>query len=277
MAASKVISGAARPSRNEEESLDQEKRPWLSIVIPAHNEEHRLPPALEKIDAFLNTQPFEAEVIIVENGSSDRTVDVARSFIETHAYVRVIEVETRGKGLAVKAGMLAARGAYRFICDVDLSMPIEEIVKFLPPNAEGYDIVIATREGKEARRIGEPEYRHIMGRVNNWIIKLAAVRGFEDTQCGFKMFTRDVAEDLFSVQQLSGIGFDVELIYIAQKRGYKIREVPITWYFDPDSRMRLVQDSLHMLVEIWAIRKNWRKGLYASKNEATADDSQPRS
>lgn len=275
MAASKVISGAVRPSRNEEESLDQEKRPWLSIVIPAHNEEHRLPPALEKIDTFLNAQPFEAEVIIVENGSSDHTVDVARSFIETHPYVRVIEVDTRGKGLAVKAGMLAARGAYRFICDVDLSMPIDEIVKFLPPHADGYDIVIATREGKEARRIGEPEYRHIMGRVNNWIIKLAAVRGFEDTQCGFKMFTRDVAEDLFSVQQLSGIGFDVELIYIAQKRGYKIREVPITWYFDPDSRMRLVQDSLHMLVEIWAIRKNWRKGLYARKNKTTADDGQP--
>jgi dolichyl-phosphate beta-glucosyltransferase len=231
--------------------------------MPAHNEESRLPPSLEKIDAFLKTQAYEAEVIVVENGSHDRTAEITEAFAATHPYVRLMVVNTRGKGLAVKAGMLEARGEYRFICDVDLSMPIEEIVHFLPPTVDGFDILIGSREGKGARRIGEPAYRHLMGRVNNWIIKLAAVRGFEDTQCGFKMFGRRAAEDLFNIQRMNGIGFDVELLFIAQKRGYRICEVPITWYFDPDSKMRLVQDSLNMLLEIWDIRQNWRKGLYA--------------
>ena len=104
-----------------------------------------------------------------------------------------------------------------------------------------------------------------MGRVLNWIVKQTAVRGFEDTQCGFKMFSRPAAEDLFAVQRMNGIGFDVELIFIAQKRDYRICEVPITWYYDPDSRMRLIQDSLHILLEIWEIRRNWRRGLYGKK------------
>jgi glycosyltransferase involved in cell wall biosynthesis len=239
------------------------KRPLLSIVIPAHNEEHRLPPSLAKIDAFLKTQPFEAEIVIVENGSRDRTTAVAHTFAADHPYVRVMNVTTRGKGLAVKAGMLAARGEYRFICDTDLSMPIEEIVKFLPPYSDGYDISIGTREGKGANRIGEPEYRHLIGRANNLIIQLTALRGFEDTQCGFKMFSAAAAQDLFSVQKMTGIGFDIEILFIAKRRGYGIREVPITWYFDADSRMKLVQDSLKLLTEIWEIRVNWRKGLYA--------------
>lgn len=243
--------------------MNPESRPLLSIIIPAHNEEHRLPPSLEKIDAFLQTQPYQAEVIIVENGSQDRTAEVAQAFATTHEYVSVMKVETRGKGLAVKAGMLAAHGEYRFICDVDLSMPIEEITKFLPPHAEGFDISMGTREGKGAQRINEPEYRHLIGRMNNLIIKLTILRGFEDTQCGFKMFHRTAAEDLFNVQRMTGIGFDIELLFVAQKRGYKIREVPITWYFDQDSRMRLVQDSLHLLLEIFEIRRNWREGLYA--------------
>ncbi|MCL4247778.1 MAG: glycosyltransferase family 2 protein [Anaerolineae bacterium] len=232
------------------------------MVIPAHNEEKRLPIAFEKIDAFLQTQPYIAEVIVVENGSQDRTAEVAEAYSRTHPFVRMLRVETRGKGLAVKAGMLAARGDYRFICDVDLSMPIEEITRFLPPYSDGFDISIATREGKGARRVGEPEYRHAIGRINNWIIKLTAVRDFEDTQCGFKMFSRAVAEDLFEVQRMSGIGFDIELLYVAKRRGYKIREVPITWYFDPDSRMRLFEDSFKLLLEIWEIHRNWRQGCY---------------
>jgi dolichyl-phosphate beta-glucosyltransferase len=245
--------------------LNRPTNPLLSIVIPAHNEETRLPPSLEKIDQFLKTQPFEAEVLVIENGSRDQTVAVAQAFAETHPYVRVISAPVRGKGLAVKEGMLAAHGEYRFICDADLSMPIEEVVRFLPPNLIGCDVIIATREGKGAVRVGEPAYRHLIGRINNLIIKVTAVRGFEDTQCGFKMFTRSAAEDLFEVQQMTGIGFDIELLFVAKKRGYRIAEVPITWYFDADSRMRLVGDSLYLLAEIWQIRRNWFRGLYAAK------------
>jgi len=237
--------------------------PLLSIVIPAHNEEARLPPSLAKIDTFLKTQPYQAEVIVVENGSNDRTVEVAQAFAADHPYVRVIEAPVRGKGLAVKVGMLAATGDFRFICDADLSMPIEEITRFMPPQINGCDVIIASREGKGANRIGEPEYRHLIGRINNLIINLTILRGFEDTQCGFKMFSRRAAEDLFGVQQMTGIGFDIELLFIAKKRGYTIKQVPITWYFDADSRMRLVGDSLYLLAEIWQIRRNWLKGMYA--------------
>jgi dolichyl-phosphate beta-glucosyltransferase len=265
-----AIQGLSTNLQQGDRPLRNVRTPLLSIVIPAHNEEHRLPPTLEKIDQFLNTQHYEAEVIVVENGSTDRTVEVAETFAHDHPYVRVIEADVRGKGLAVKVGMMAATGDFRFICDADLSMPIEEIVKFLPPQVDGYDVIIATREGPEANRVGEPEYRHIMGRINNLIIKLAAVRGFEDTQCGFKMFSREAAEDLFNVQQMVGIGFDVELLFVARKRGYKVREVPITWYFDPDSRMRLVQDSLHILLEILEIRYNWHKGVYVKKEKPKA-------
>jgi len=251
--------------------LTLQKRPLLSIVIPAHNEEHRLPPTLEKIDTFLQKQSHNAEVIVVENGSSDRTVEVTNRFARSHPYVKLIQVSTRGKGLAVKAGMLAAHGEYRFICDADLSMPIGELSYFLPDAEAGYDLVIASREGKGSQRIGEPEYRHVMGRVLNNIVKLTAVRGFEDTQCGFKLFSRHAAEDLFRVQRMNGIGFDVELLFIAKKRGYRIKEIPITWYFDADSRMRLFQDTLKILVEIWEIRRNWRKGLYNEQpNPSTA-------
>ena len=240
-------------------------QPFLSIVIPAHNEEQRLPPSLRAIDQYLARQDFAAEVIIVENGSHDRTYAVALDFANGHDYIRVLQSpdDLRGKGLAVKQGMLAASGDWRFICDADLSMRIDELHKFLPPASDSCDIIIASREAAGAKRVGEPEYRHLLGRVNNAIIKLAALRDFEDTQCGFKMFSRAAAEDLFRVQKTNGIGFDVELLYIAKRRGYRIKEVPITWHYDPYSTMRLWDDSINMLREIWQIRRNWRNGDYA--------------
>lgn len=231
-------------------------------MIPAHNEEQRLPNSLRKIDAFLANQSYQAEVVIVENGSIDRTVEVAQEFIREHPYVHLFQETARGKGLAVRRGMLEAQGAYRFLCDADLSMPIEEINKFLPPQIENFDVAIGSREAPGSKRYNEPYHRHLMGRVLNWVVKLTAVSGFEDTQCGFKMLTAEAAEDLFRVQQMNGIGFDVETLFIAQRRGYRIREVPINWYFDPDSRMRLIGDTLHILREIYDIRRNWREGVY---------------
>lgn len=238
--------------------------PFLSIVIPAHNEESRLPPSLSLIDRFLQQQPYDAEVIIVENGSRDRTLQVALDCAAQYPHARVIQSpgNQRGKGLAVKQGMLAAKGDWRFICDADLSMRIDDLVKFLPPEADGYDIVIASREAPGAVRVDEPEYRHLMGRVATAIIKATAISDYEDTQCGFKIFRGPIADDLFAVQRMNGIGFDVELLFIAKRRGYKVKEVPITWYYDPYSTMRLWDDSVKLLREIWEIRRNWRRGLY---------------
>jgi dolichyl-phosphate beta-glucosyltransferase len=250
------------------EPVSETFRLLLSIIIPAHNEENRLPGSLAKIDAYLRQQPYDYEVIVVENGSADDTVGVVEHFTADHPYVRLMVVDTRGKGLAVKAGMLAAGGEFRFICDADLSMPIEEIAKFLPVDRgagvcrQAFDVAIGSREAPGAVRYGEPWYRHFMGRAFNWLIKLLAVRGFEDTQCGFKMFHGRAAEDLFRVQTLSGIGFDIELLFVAKKRGYTILEIPVHWYFSAESRMRLVDDSLAAIREIIQIRRNWRRGLY---------------
>ena len=248
--------------------MSQQVSPFLSIVIPAHNEETRLPPSLAQIHDYLQRQDYSYELIIVENGSADRTYAVAKEHADAYSYIRVIQSpdNLRGKGLAVKQGMLAARGAWRFICDADLSMRIEDIARFLPPENIGFDVIIASREAPGARRVDEPEYRHRIGRINNWIIKLAALNDFEDTQCGFKMFSHAAAIDLFGVQKMNGIGFDVELLYIAKRRGYKVKEVPITWHYDPYSTMRLWDDSINMLREIWEIRRNWRRGDYEKRD-----------
>jgi len=245
--------------------------PFLSIIIPALNEERRLPLSLEKIDAFLKTQAFSAEVVVVENGSTDRTVQVVEDFIRDHPYVRILAGEPRGKGRAVRRGMLAARGAFRFLCDADLSMPIEELVHFIPPHLD-VDLAIGSREAKGAIRHGEPMHRHWMGRILNMMVQLFALPRFNDTQCGFKAVRGHVADDLFSVSQINGIGFDVELIYIAQKRGYSVAEVPINWYYNDDSKMRLVQDSLGIIREIFQVRRNWREGVYAKQPQHTAQE-----
>jgi len=236
--------------------------PFLSIIIPAHNEERRLPGSLEKIVAFLERQDYQAEVIVVDNGSQDNTSGVVEGFMARYPFISLIREERRGKGLAVKLGMLAARGEYLFLCDADLSMPIEEVAKFLPPQLEDYDVAIASREAEGARRYGEPAHRHLMGRVFNLIVRLLAVRGFQDTQCGFKCFRREVARDIFSRQTMEGWGFDVEVLFIAQKRGYRIVEVPINWYYMANSRVKPIRDSIRMFREVLQVRINDWRGVY---------------
>lgn len=254
-------------TRNEKSStLNSE--PLLSIIVPAHNEEQRLPGSLEKIVAFLEEQDYEAEVIVVENASQDNTAGVVEEFMARYPFISMIREERRGKGLAVKLGMLAGRGKYLFICDADLSMPIEEVARFLPPQLEGYDVAIASREVEGARRYGEPAYRHLMGRAFNFLVRLLAVPGFQDTQCGFKCFRRAVARDIFPYQTMEGWSFDVEVLFIAQKRGYRIVEVPINWYYMASSRISPIKDTLSMLGELLKVRLNDWRGVYARVNRA---------
>jgi hypothetical protein len=162
--------------------------------------------------------------------------------------------------------MLAARGEYRFMCDVDLSMPLNEINRFLPPALEGVDIAIASREAPGAVRHNEPYYRHFVGRIYNGLIRMLALPGLDDTQCGFKCFKGSVVEDLFCRQTLSGWSFDVEILYIARLLGYKIVEIPIHWYYNPESKIRVLNDSLKMGLDLLAIRRNARRGVYAQRN-----------
>lgn len=239
--------------------------PLLSILVPALNEEARLPGTLSQIFAFLHSQSYTAEVVIVDNGSTDRTSEIAADFSHSHPNLRLLRESRRGKGLALRRGMREATGDYRFICDADLSMPIEEVSRFLPPALEGYDIAIASREAPGAVRYGEPAYRHRLGRIFNALVRALAVPGFQDTQCGFKCFRAPVAEDLFGVQRLDGWTFDVEVLYIALRRGYRVVEVPIHWTYNPGSRVRPIHDSLTMFADLFRIRSNWRRGLYARR------------
>ncbi len=241
--------------------MTDETEPLLSIIIPAYNEERRLPKSLDQIVAFVRLQPAPMEVLVVENGSSDRTTEIAETYAARHEFVKVLHSD-KGKGAAVRVGMLSGRGRYLFICDSDLSMPIEEVKKFLPPALSEYDVAIASREGPGARRYGEPGYRHLMGRVFNLIVRILAIPGFQDTQCGFKSFRREVGREIFAEQRMPGWSFDVEALFIALRRKYRVVAVPINWYFDADSRVDPLRDTLRMVRDVLRIRVNGWRGVY---------------
>lgn len=239
---------------------------FLSIIIPAYNEEDRLPYTLEQIFLFLKEQSYTAEVLVVENGSRDRTFEIASEFAKHYPNLSVFQEKQKGKGNAVRLGMLKARGEYRFMCDADLSMPIAEVKKFLPPALNDVDIAIASREVQGAVRYNEPYLRHLTGRVFNTLIRLLVLPGLQDTQCGFKCFRAQVAEDVFRYQRLTGWSFDVEVLYIAQRKGYQIREVPIHWYFKADTKISILKDSWKMFLDLLTIRLNASRGLYDHEN-----------
>lgn len=241
--------------------------PFLSIIIPAYNEEQRLPNSLSSIMIFLENQSYESEVLVVDNGSEDRTAEIVKDFTRDYPNLHLFHEDRSGKGLAVRRGMLEAHGDFRFICDADLSMPIEEVNKFLPPALVDFDIAIASREVSGAKRYNEPILRHWIGRIFNFLVQVFAVPGFRDTQCGFKCFRSKVADDLFRVQKLDGWTFDVEVLFIALQRGYRIVEIPINWYYNPTSRIRVMRDSIHMFVDLFRIRGNWKKKRYAARSE----------
>jgi len=238
--------------------------PFLSIIIPAYNEEKRLPDTLEQVFDFLKKQSFTSEVIVVENGSTDKTFEIAQGFMEQYNNLCVIQSE-RGKGAAVRRGMLEAKGIYRFMCDADLSMPVEEITKFIPPAVNNFDITIASREAKGAVRYNEPPYRHLGGRAINFLIQLFILPGLNDTQCGFKCFSAKVADDIFALQTLNGWSFDIEMLYVARRHQYKILEIPIHWVHHPETKVNAVRDAIRMIQDIFRIRVNALRGMYGTR------------
>lgn len=230
--------------------------PRLSLVIPAFDEERRLPATLPAAIAFAEAFPSGGEVIVVDNASRDRTREVAERAAAGHPSVRILSQPRRGKGAAVRTGVLAARGELVFFADADFSMPVGQIERFLAPLAAGADVAIGSREAPGARRIGEPLRRHVLGRLFNHLVRVAAVPGVADSQCGFKCFRRAAAADLFARQVETGWAFDVELLHVAQRLGYRVVEVPIDWYYRAESRVRPVRDGLGMVIAVARIR--WR-------------------
>ena len=236
-------------------------KPFLSIIIPAYNESKRLPHSLELIRTFVEAQPYQTEVIVVENGSVDNTAEIVANLLPEWPELSLIQLDANGKGLAVKAGMLAASGYYRFMMDADLSMPVDEINKFLPPRLD-VPVAIASREAPGAQRIDEPPFRHFIGRMFNTLVRTIVLPSLQDSQCGFKCFSAEAAERIFPLQTLSGWSFDVEVLAIAQNLGLDLREVPIRWTYEQGSRVSVIKDSFRMIRELLKIRSNVKHGLY---------------
>jgi dolichyl-phosphate beta-glucosyltransferase len=237
--------------------------PALSLVIPAYNEQARLPYTLSEIEAYLRREPIDCEVIVVDNGSHDATSAVVQQASAAFAGLRLLRTDARGKGRAVRTGMLAARGGVVLFADADLSWSVEDLARFLRMVDEATPIVIGSREGRGARRIGEPGYRHFMGRVFNRVVQALAVPGIEDSQCGFKAFRADAARAIFSRQRIHGFGFDVEVLYLARRLGFAVQVVPLHWEHKENSSVAPIGDTLTMLSDVVRVRVNdWRR-LYA--------------
>ncbi|MCY3637534.1 MAG: glycosyltransferase [Chloroflexi bacterium] len=239
--------------------------PHLSVIIPAYNEAGRIVATLDAVSQYLQQQAYTAEVITVDDGSDDSTAEVVEHWSAEQEDFRLERIEHGGKGAAVRQGMLAASGEYRFMCDADLAMPIDHLADFLQHMESGYDIVIGSRQIAGANRYGESLFRHMLGRTYNKMVQVIAVRGIDDTQCGFKCFSAAAAETLFPLQHVKGWGFDVELLFLARRLGMRVLEIPIEWRHDADSRLNPASAGLNMLRDVLAVRWNSLRGKYSQE------------
>ena len=239
--------------------------PRLSIVIPAFNEARRIVRTLDAIRSIVPSLVPSWEVRVVDDGSSDDTAGRVEAIAASDGRVVVQREPHRGKGAAVRAGMLASRSDLRFMCDADLSMPLTELPRFLAEVPDRADLAIGSREGAGARRVNEPAYRHYMGRLFNAVVKTGAVTGIDDTQCGFKLFSGDAANRVFSRVSVEGWAFDVEALTIAKRSGLRILVLPIEWHYGELSRVSIVRDSFRMIRDVWRIRLNAARGQYDAR------------
>ena len=229
--------------------------PYLSIIIPVYNEEKRIAAHFDEVASFMDSFAESCELIVVENGSTDNTAEVVMEYKDKIPSLKLLREKRRGKGLAVRRGMLEARGRYRFMCDVDLSMPLSEVHKFLPPEQESFDIAIGTREAWDSK-VTSPVIRILIRKIFNCLVRNTLLPGIQDALCGFKCLRGEVAEALFHSCVVDGISFDLELLYLARLRGLKVTEIPIVWTHDADSRVSLFSDSLKTLHDIQFIKKH---------------------
>lgn len=245
---------------------------YLSVVIPAYNESDNFGRGvLDKINHYLDKQTYPYEVILVDDGSIDGLPKLLRQFISDKPNWQLIANPHQGKAQTVATGVAAATGKLILFTDFDQATPISEVEKLLPFAKKKYDIVIGSREVKGAKRLKEPWYRHLMGRGFNLFVSLLALRGIQDTQCGFKLFKAPVAKDLFSRLIVYGRhpektaftgAFDVEILYLAQKFGFKIAEVPVYWTHITTTRVSPIKDSVRMFFDLLRIRLTDVLGRY---------------
>lgn len=248
-------------------------KPYLSVVIPSYNEKKNLERGvLNEVIEYLSKQEYLWEVVLSDDGSTDGTLAELEKFAAKHDGVRVLANVHAGKAPTVTAGMLSAQGEWRLFTDFDQSTPINEVETLLDYASKGFDVAIGSREMEGATRDKEPFHRHLMGRGFNILVQVMALPGFLDTQCGFKLFSAKATEDLFNKLYIYGGqkerkdaytgAFDVELLYLARRNGYKIRETPIIWKHNASDRVSPVRDSLRMLRDILKIRMADLRGKY---------------
>lgn len=235
--------------------------PYLGVVIPAYNEEQRIRPTLERVAEYFAAQPYTWQVTVVSDGSSDKTNAIVESFASEHPQFSLLAYHpNRGKGYAVRQGILASAGDMVLFSDADLATPIEETEKLLAHMKEGADVAIGSRPLQESRlEKRQPLYREMLGRLFNKAVQLLAIRGIADTQCGFKMFTRDAAQEVFRRCRLDGFSFDFEALMIARDLGYRIDEIPIRWAHQEGSKVVLLRDGPRMLRDLVKLRLSGKR------------------
>ncbi len=245
-----------------------------SIVIPAYNEEDKITSSLTQVVNFMRGFSTSFEVLVVNDGSKDLTASKVKEYSKDNPEVLLIDNPHKGKGFAVWTGMMKAQGEYIYMADADLSAPIEDLKKFsVWVIDQDFDVVIGSREGVGARRVGEPLYRHIMGRVFNLFVQIIALPGISDSQCGFKLFKKKAAKDIFGRLLIYGSdtkeidtaylgAWDVEVLYLAKKLGYTIKQVPVTWVYVKTKRLNPIKDSCKMLLDVLKVRVNDARGKY---------------
>ncbi|MBI3721250.1 MAG: glycosyltransferase family 2 protein [Fimbriimonas ginsengisoli] len=231
----------------------------LSLVIPAYNEERRLPGSLRRVLAYLEQQRLSYELIVVDDGSRDGTRDLVAAFAREDPHVRLVQYGgNRGKGYAVRRGMLEAGGARVLMSDADLSTPIEEYEKLALALERGAEIAIGSRALPDSNlAVRQPFLREMLGRTFNAVVRLLAVPGIHDTQCGFKLFTQEAARDVFSVLTVDRWCFDVEALLVARKMGYQIAEIPVTWIDEPNTKVNVLRDLARTGIDLARIRAYW--------------------
>ena len=247
--------------------------PSLSLVIPAYNEAARLHATLEAAATYLAAQPYDSELLIVDDGSTDETAAIAAAFAAGHPSVRLLTIPHGGKAAAVRAGMAAAQLDQVAFCDADLAVPLTHLPAFRAAVAGGCDVAIGSREGAGARRLGEPAYRHLMGRVFNLLVRVLVLPGIQDSQCGFKFFTREAAREILRRSLLYSApnevvagprvtAFDVELLFVARRLGYRVCPIPVVWTYGEQSKVNPARDTWNNLLDVLKIRVNAWRGRY---------------
>jgi glycosyltransferase involved in cell wall biosynthesis len=255
--------------------------PELSIVIPAYNESSRIERALDRVMTCVAEQNWDAEVLVIDDGSTDDTATIVQQWMERFPRLHLVKNPgNRGKGYSVRNGLLQAAGDIVMFTDADLSAPMEEAERLIAALHDGADVAIGSRWMDRTRQtIHQPLYRQFFGRCFNWITRTVMGLPFKDTQCGFKAFKRPVAQVIFRLQTIERWGFDPEILFIARKLGYEIREVPVTWGHDERSRLSYLKDGMKMLEEMALIRGNSLAGRYdraiAAMRDTTAMVTQP--